>query len=579
MPARTLTLICSAAGAAGTSGAVVDYTPNLESLRVTSISPGGCGALRARLRLPAGRARLPRPELAILNGHVTLLDGRDCLYAGEITEAALSLSGDGESLDIVAQGGANALNDDPQDSSYSSQTAQAIISSEFSKRSAYLAVDGDLSAVLPNAPTATFSPYYDGRTIEDILHELCDLLGDYTWGVWPHPTHRDGFGLPTWQLQVHQRDTATVGYLANLADVISWRIAPAATRAFNGVTLHYLDPTNGPGSITVTDSRLNGNLSQGSAPFRFRRFRRDMGQRSLTSSQATALANQYLASFQNVTNVIEVKLAAVRDARGAPLPLPRVRADANIAIPELLTRAGSFPAAPAMQPGTNLFYIRQATYAEGRDQLPTLTLLLDQVADFAAADLTRLHYEEQLRQRSRRTNRAVQPSGLALKGAWSTLFTGAGQWGSSIQFPVVLAAAPTSITFIAQDSVNISSGPNAARLTVWGCEVYVDSTSSGNGWWIGLYTTNGNCLREVDAVAGTARLHCDVCAHLSDPTPVAHLIERGMLGNQPTYAAICPGCGARECFNPNLSTDDENHPDPQRAANARAIRAALALLG
>jgi hypothetical protein len=579
MVGRNLTMLVSMVGGAGSSGALVDYTPFIERLQFSSISPGGFGALRARLRLPGARARLPRPELGVLNGHVTVMQGRDCVYCGEVTEAALALDPAGEALDLVAQGGANALNDDPLDSTYANQTAQAIIGAEFSRRSAYLAVDGDQVAVLPNAPTATFSPYFDGRTIEDILHELCDLLGDYTWGVWNHPTHRDALGLPTWQVQVHQRDTATVAYRALLADVIGWSIAPAANRAFNGVTLHYLDPTAGPGSVTVTDARLNGDLSQGNAPFRFRRFRRDMGQRSLSSSQATALANQYLAAFENVSNVIEVRLAAVRDANGVPLPLPRVRADGNIAIPELLTRASAFPASPALAAGTNLFYIRQATYTEMRDQVPTLTLLLDSVADFAAADLTRLRYEEQLRQRSRRANRPVQPAGLTTKGAWSVLFTGAGQWGNGITFPAVLASAPTSLTFAAQTTQNISSGPNAGNFSVWGCDVYVTATATGNGWWIGLYTTNGNCLREVDPLARTARHHCDACDHLSDALPLAVLIERGALAGQPTYAVTCQACGARECFNPALTAADESDPDPRRAANARAIRAALALLG
>jgi hypothetical protein len=467
------------------------------------------------------------------------------------------------------------------DSAYTNQTAQAIISSEFAKRSAYLAVESDLSAVLPNAPTATFSPFFDGRTIEDILHELSDLLGDYTWGVWNHPTHRDAFGLPTWQLQMHPRDTTTIAYQAQIVDVVSWQIAPAATRAFNGVTLHYLDPTAGPGSVTVTDSRLNGDLSQGNAPFRFRRFRRDMGNRALTATQATALANQYLASFRNVSNVIEVKLAAVRDARGIPIPLPTVRADANIAIPELLTRAATFAATPGMLAGTNLFYIRQATYEEGRNQTPTLTLRLDQVADFAAADLTRLRYEEQLRQRSRRNNLSVQPTGLTAKGAWSVIWGSSGVgnvWGSGIAFPVVLANAPTSLTFTTQTSTNVGIGPNVANLTVWGCDAAVSAQNAGGGNWVGLYTTNGNCLRDLDEVQGTARHHCDNCDGLGVPRALTDLIEVGTLHDQPTYAATCPQCGARECFNPALTAEDEGHPDPQRAANARAIRAMMRVL-
>ena len=582
MATRAITLLCTAYGAAGSSGAVVDYTPYLENLRVTNASPGGFGALRARLRLPAAHARLPRPELAVLNGRVILRSGRACLYCGEITEAALSLDATGEGVDIVAMGGANALGDDPLDAAYTAQTAQAIITAEFARRSAYLAVDSDLTAVLPSAPTATFSPFFDGRTLEDILHELCDLLGDYTWGVWDHPTHTDAFGLPTWQVQVHPRDISTVAYQAHIADVVAWRIAPAATRAYNGVTLHYLDPVAGPGAISVTDSRLNGDLSQGAAPFRFRRFRRDMGQRALTNAQATALANQYLASFRNISNVIEVRLSAVRDARGVPVSLPQVRADSNIAIPELLTRAATFAATPGMVAGTNLFYIRQATYDEQRGQTPTLTLLLDQVADFAAADLTRLRYEEQLRQRSRRNNITVQPSGLSVKGAWSVIWgsSSAGvTWGSGIAFPAILAAAPTSITFTTQTSTNVNGGPSVSNFTVWGCDVAVQALAAAAGNWVGLYTTNGNCLREVDAATRTARHHCNICDYLSPPQAISTLIERGTLHGQPTYAATCQKCGARECFNPTLTLIDAQHPDPQRASNAHAIRAMMALVG
>ncbi len=172
----------------------------------------------------------------------------------------------------------------------------------------------------------------------------------------------------------------------------------------------------------------------------------------------------------------------------------------------------------------------------------------------------------------------VQPSGLTVKGAWSVLFTGAGQWGSAIAFPVVLAAVPTSITFAAQTSNNISAGPAVGNLTYWGCDTYVTATGAGNGWWIGLYTTNGNCLREVDALAETARHHCDLCDTLSDPLPVVELVECGMMVGQMTYAVTCRACGARECLNPALTAADEADPDPQRAANAQAIRAALRIL-
>lgn len=576
-----LTLLCAAPGLAGLTSALVDYTPWCEDVEIASVSPGGCGHLRARLLLPAGHARLPHPELTVLNGRVVAQDANGCVFTGEIHEAALVLDDRGEAVELLALGGAAALGDDPLDCAYSTQTAQAIIADQFTRRSAYLALDSDQAAVLPSAPGATFSPIFDGRTFEDVLHDLCDLLGDYVWEVWPHPVHRDAIGLPTWQLQVHPRDVTTVNYRAASRDVVAWRIAPAAARAFNGVTLHYLDPTAGPGAITVTDARLNGNLSQGSAPFRFRRFRRDLGGRVLTASQAAALAQQYLASFQNVGNVITLQLASATSANGTPLPLWRVRADANIAVPELLPRAVTFPASPAMQSGSNLFYIRTATYRERRGVAPSLTLQLDQVADFAAADLVRLRYEEQVRQRSRRVSPAVQPAGQKLKGAWSVLWGTSPvgiAWGSAAAFSPVLAAAATSLTFTATTATN-ATGPSAANFSVWGCDVWVTATVAGAGNWVGNYTTNGNCLREVDALAQTARHHCDACGFLSDPLPVALLITRDLSGPLIAYRATCAACGAVECFNPALTAEDEHDPDPQRAAQAQAIRQVIALLG
>jgi hypothetical protein len=479
-----LSLLC-----AGT--VLADVTAWAENLRVTSVAPGGFGQLQVRLALSSSRVRIPHPEFAVLSARVALMDGPICCFTGEVIEAAQVLDRQGEGVELVAQGGAGSLADDPLDTSYASATAQSILIDQLTRRSAYTPLDLDTSAILPANPAATFSPVFDGRTFEDVLHEVCDLLGDYVWGVWDHPTHRDRFGLPAWQLAAHPRDVTTPTYLASLGDVVAWRVAPAATRAYNGVTLHYLDPSNGPGSVSVTDPRLNMNLSQGTAPFRFRRFRRDMGNRVLTSVQATALANQYLASFENVSNVISVTLGAVRDAQGAPIPLWRVRADRNIAIPELLPRAASFAAIAGLLPGSNLFYIRQADYREQSNQAPTLTLLLDQVADFAEADLTRQRYEEILRQRSKRTAPTVAPAGLAVKGFWSVRWgstSGAGNvWGGPLQFPAVFAATPSGVTFTALASSNVASGPTIDNLTMWGCDVSVTSAGSGAGYWVGTY--------------------------------------------------------------------------------------------
>jgi hypothetical protein len=116
-------------------------------------------------------ARLPRPELALF-ARVCLRDGLFTAFSGEWADPALALDGTGEYVQLSALGGGVALRDDPDDSAYTSQTAQAIIASEFTKRAAYLALDPDQSAVLPNAPAPTFSPVYDGANLEEILHDL-----------------------------------------------------------------------------------------------------------------------------------------------------------------------------------------------------------------------------------------------------------------------------------------------------------------------------------------------------------------------------------------------------------------------
>jgi hypothetical protein len=473
---------------------LVDYSASVDRLELNTVAPGGFGALKVRLVLPQSRARVARPEFGVLNARLVVLDGRNCVYTGEVVQAALTLDTNGEGIDLVGQGGAGALADDPQDGSYTAATAQAIIAAEISRRSAYIAIDQDTSAILPSAPGATFSPVYDGATIEDILHELADLLGDYIWGVWDHPTHQDSFGLPTWQLTMHPRDTSTVGWQGLSGDVLAFRIAPASERMFNGVTLHYTDPKVGPGSVTVYDARLGAGQAQGTAPFRFRRFRRDMGRRVLTSAQAATLAAQYLAEFENVSNIIAVDLAQVRNAQGQIQPLVRVRADTNILLSEVLPRSANLPGMPAAVGGQNLFYIRQTRYVEQRGKPALLTLQLDQIADFAAADLTRLKYEEQLRQRSKRQPPAAQPVGMVLTGVCggaATAAAGSQTFGQVVSFPTVMVNVPTSITLTQTGATN-ATAPTVADISVYGFLLTWKSSAAGYSAWIGTYQTVGN---------------------------------------------------------------------------------------
>src|SRR5258707_6351691 len=155
---------------------VGEYGGQIEALEFTTVAPGGFGDLACILKLPD--ARVPRPELALFS-RVCLRDGAFTAFGGEWSDPALMLDGEvGEYLLLSALGGGVALRDDPDDAAYNTaSTAQAIIASELGRRAAYLPLDQDVSAILPNAPANTFTPVYDGFHLEEILHDLLGALG------------------------------------------------------------------------------------------------------------------------------------------------------------------------------------------------------------------------------------------------------------------------------------------------------------------------------------------------------------------------------------------------------------------
>ncbi|MFI5274437.1 MAG: hypothetical protein ACHQ4H_15500, partial [Ktedonobacterales bacterium] len=324
---------------------VREYGEQIEALEVTSVAPGGFGDLACVLKLPD--ARLPRPELALFS-RVCLRDGLFTVFGGEWSDPAQVLDGGvGEYVLLSALGGGTALRDDPDDAAYNTATtAQAIIAAEFAKRATSLPLDQDQSAVLPAAPVSGFTPVYDGYNLEEILHDLMGALGDYVWTVYDHPRHTDAAGFPTWQLAAHPRDTNTTHYTASGADLAAWRVMPSAQRAYNVIEVAYVDPIAGPGVVTVADPRLAGDGSQGSAPFRRRKLRRNLDHLPLTGAQAATIASAWLATYRNPTNKVEVELRAVRDASGNPLPLHQVRADRNLFIPELAVRGQQLSGGP-----------------------------------------------------------------------------------------------------------------------------------------------------------------------------------------------------------------------------------------
>lgn len=373
-------------------------------------------------------------------------------------------------------------------------TAQAIIASEFARRAAYLPLDQDQSAVLPNAPANTFTPVYDGANLEEILHDLMGALGDYVWTVYDHPRNLDAAGFPTWRLNAHARDVNTPTYLALGGDIVSWRVAPSAQRAYNVVQVAYVDPVAGPGAVTVSDARLGGGGAQGNAPFRRRKLRRNLGSLPLSATQATAIANAWLASYSNPTNKIEVELSAIRDANGVELPLHQARADANLYVPELAVRGQRLFTGPS--PGVNCFWIAETQYRERAGGAPRLTLHLDNYADRSASLVARLLLADEARRRQRGVYRAVQSAGAQQTGYLSihAASLAAGQTaGVGVNFVPVLSNTPTSLTFTAISSVNVGAGPSVTTgsLTPYGCEVTVTAAVAGAVVWTGKYTTVG----------------------------------------------------------------------------------------
>ncbi|HEV2235678.1 MAG TPA: hypothetical protein VGR57_03365, partial [Ktedonobacterales bacterium] len=406
--------------------------------------------------------------------------------------------GDFDGLALSALGGGVALRDDPDDSAYTNQTARQIVAAEFAKRASYLALDGDQSQVFPANPATTLSPVYDGRNLEEILHDLCFSLGDYTWTVYDHPVHRDPAGYPTWQLAAHPRDTSTVGYVALGEDVLDWRVTPSQQRAYNVVQILYVDATNGPASVTVSDPRLGAGGTQNLAPFRRRKLRRNLGASPLTASQATTIANAWLAAYQSITHKVELTLRAVRDARGVVIPLHQVRSDANLFVPELAVRGGATYGQQALAgsatAGVNLFWITETRYRETAQGDLTLTIQADSYSDHQGKLLGQLAIAREAALRSRGAYRNVASPGAVETGACGLQMSNqsAGATVSVvINFKQVLAQAPTSITLAPTSQSNVSS-VGAANLSVYGFTLNVVVNAAGNVAWVGTYQTVGN---------------------------------------------------------------------------------------
>ncbi|HEU0027129.1 MAG TPA: hypothetical protein VFQ25_08440 [Ktedonobacterales bacterium] len=472
---------------------VAEYGAQVEELEFTTVAPGGFGDLACGLRL--ADARLPRPELGLFS-RVCLRDGTFTAFQGEWSDPALVMDeAGGEYLWLTALGAGACLRDDPDDAAYTTPaTAQSVIATELARRAAYLPLDQDTAAILPDQPAATFTPVYDGANLEEVLHDLMGALGDYTWAVYDHPSHTDAAGFPTWRLQSGPRDLTTTTHIALGEDIASWRVAPSTERAYNVAQLAYVDPATGPGVVTVSDPRLNADGSQGAAPFRRRKLRRSLGTLPLTAAQATTIAQAWLAAYSQPTSIVEMVLRGVRDAHGAPIPLSHVRAGGNLFAPELAACGQTLSSGP--QPGVNQFSIVESRYRETADGDITLTLQLDNYADRVEGLLARLRLTDDALRRRRGVYHLTQSPGAQQMGfaAIRAPSASAGQvTGASVSFVPTLARTPTGLTFATISATNVGSGPTvtAGSLTPWGCEITVTASASGAVAWHGTWTTVG----------------------------------------------------------------------------------------
>lgn len=577
---------------------VGEYTRQIDSLMFTTLSPGGFGQLSARLNL-RGFDRW-RPEFGLFARVALVKPSGAPVWLGEIVDPTIGMDTNGEYVEVQALGAGNAQRDDPLTLSYVSQTAQQIIKDQLSRRSAYMPIDQDTSGIQADS-SLTISPVYQERTMEDVINDVIQLTGDYAWGVWGHPKNKDTAGFPTAQLQVHQRDVSTLSYIASLAqgDITAYRSTPAAARAYNVTQVDYLDPTTGAaGSQTYTDPRLNGDGSQGYAPFRRRKYIKNLrGLSTASSGDALNIANTYGPQMQNPSSKTTLTLGTARDVNGAELPLWDLQADRNIMVPEWYTQGQTL--GRLYQPGKTIvvnpptppevdvsqLYIVQTTYREDKAGY-SVQVQCDNYADDGAILVARL--QEQADEKTRQgqqTTGIVQASGASMRGRYGWRFSNGaagGGVGEDVTFPAIAINAPTSLTLTSIAASNIGA-ISVSNITTLGATFSAAVSANGAGYASGTYQTNGNCLVHVDEVGGRIAKHCDGCGEVARDLAIEqHARVDTTWGDAPGLSALgvtCPVCGRVEAFNTNLSAQDEAHTLPWRAEQSRYIRRLMAALG
>lgn len=573
-------------------GAVVQQEVGsmLDNLTFSTISPGGFGTLTGLLRVRS--AKVPRPQFGLF-ALIAVMNGPTPIWLGELMNPAYGISqSDGEYIKISALGKGNGLRDDPNSWSYTSQTAQqiaqAILTQHVTTTKALARViSTDNTQLFPDNPTNLITQVYTGRTMEEIIADVALLAGDYNWGAEADPLQKDFAGFPLARVFARARDLTTVDYTARLMgnDIYAAEFTPTADRAYNQIEIDYNNGTSGLGITRATDTRLNADLSQGTAPYRFRKYLRDLsGDSTVNATIAQSIANTYLALFENPTYTGTATLRGIRDANGARMPLWQAQAGKNLYVPEMAIQGTQLPTAPTQN--VNLFWVTQATYREDSTGNQQLDLNLGYLPDDADVQVARLQMAADAINRSGQLAAVLAALGTPLRGQYAIGFSNAlgGQnVGAAVEFPMQAYQVPTSLTLSSLASSNIGT-LGVTDLTALGAYIFGTVSANGAGFARGTYRTNGNCLLAVDVEARRFAHHCDECDHAhhdlaldEESGHVAIARADGHVG----LTVICPRCNGRtmEAFHTGLTARDEAGPQAHRAGQARLIRALMAAHG
>ena len=429
--------------------------------------------------------------------------------------------------------------------------------------------------------------------MEEIIGDVCTLAGGYVWHVWDHPVSRDSQGNRQGRIEAITKDITTTHYIASIQarEVQNYSITQTAERAYNRVEIGYNEPSSGaPNYVSATDSRLAGSGAINSAPFRRRKLVRDFaGNSAATSANAQIVANTLLAQYKNGGSKVSITLGYVRDSNKSSIGLYQVRAGQNIYLPDLAGRGNSAPL--GAQPGVNQFFILQTVYRESQGQAATLELVCDNYTNNIDILTARLQYmaERQARTGSR-TTETLQAIGATLKGwANGSFVAAAGGAVFALQgtsFRPILYQAPSSISWAAATyQVNNAGSPGVNNITQYGFNAFVTSTAGGATSYGGNFTTVGNCIYDLDEVAGTFTHHHGACGLRREGLSIERDIHVRYDGGAPAMQIECP-CGGGEAYNLNLGllreragpqVDEgrEYHNSDHDAEQARNIRALM----